>query len=195
MLAFKAKILVIGPSRVGKSYLSNYLGDATESSGGLYHPTQGVRILEFESKGVDPDTGKPFRADVELWDCSGDHSFESCWPVFWRDATGVLLVYNPDQPEQLKELERWYMSFVSRQKLQDSQCLLFAHHKPDTPEMEELPPPSELLSGVYCAHTELGEEHQKVREEFNGFLLSLLTSVKGQQEQEELGIVNHTDTS
>ena len=36
-----------------------------------------------------------------------------------------------------------YMSFVSRQKLQDSQCLLFAHHKPDTPEMEELPPPCE----------------------------------------------------
>ena len=52
--------------------IANYLGDATESSGGEYNPTQGVRIMEFEwDVGEDPKTGNPLRADVELWDCGG----------------------------------------------------------------------------------------------------------------------------
>ena len=33
--------------------------------------------------------------------------FENCWPAYWKDANGVLLVYNPDKPEHEKDLERW----------------------------------------------------------------------------------------
>jgi len=40
---FKAKILVLGPCESGKTVISNFLSDATETSGGEYHPTQGVR--------------------------------------------------------------------------------------------------------------------------------------------------------
>ena len=54
--------------------MSNFLAEATESSG-EYHPTEGVRILEFESEGEDPQKGTPFRAEVELWDCSGSRRF------------------------------------------------------------------------------------------------------------------------
>ena len=97
----KAKILVVGPCEVtiysystlqadwvikfipcyykhvnactqsGKTCISNYLAGATESSGGEYHPTQGVRILEFEVEGESPKTGRMIQAEVELWDCSG----------------------------------------------------------------------------------------------------------------------------
>jgi len=56
----------------GKTHLCNYLADATESTGGDYRPTKGVRILEFECDGEHPTTGDYVRADVELWDCSGD---------------------------------------------------------------------------------------------------------------------------
>ena len=55
----------------GKTWVANFLAEATESSGGEYHPTQGIRVLEFESEGEDPEKGTPFRAEVELWDCSG----------------------------------------------------------------------------------------------------------------------------
>lgn len=55
----------------GKTLISNFLAEATDSSGGEYHPTQGVRILEFESEGENPTNGSTFRAEVELWDCSG----------------------------------------------------------------------------------------------------------------------------
>ena len=61
----------------GKTCLSNYLSGATESSGGAYHPTKGVRILEFEVMGE--REGEMTQVDVELWDCSGNR--EWVWPV------------------------------------------------------------------------------------------------------------------
>lgn len=55
----------------GKTCICNYLAEATESSGGEYHPTQGVRILEFEVEGEE-ETGRTLLlVEVELWDCSG----------------------------------------------------------------------------------------------------------------------------
>ncbi|PIK58970.1 putative intraflagellar transport protein [Apostichopus japonicus] len=64
----KAKILVIGPCDSGKSVLSNFLAEASDISGGTYHPTQGARILEFESNGS--WTGnRTSTAEVEMWDC------------------------------------------------------------------------------------------------------------------------------
>ncbi len=59
----------------GKTWIANFLAEATASSGGEYHPTQGVRILEFETEGENPTSGKPFRAEVELWDCSGGKQY------------------------------------------------------------------------------------------------------------------------
>ena len=56
----------------GKTCICNYLADATESSGGDYHPTQGVRILEFEVEGEEGSgSGRSLLVEVELWDCSG----------------------------------------------------------------------------------------------------------------------------
>ena len=56
----------------GKTVISNFLSDATETFGGDYHPTQGVRISEFEATGIRVGA-RNLRADVEMWDCSGDH--------------------------------------------------------------------------------------------------------------------------
>lgn len=56
--------------------------------------------------------------------------FESCWPALMKDSSGVAITFNPDVPTHLKEIETWHSVFVSSQGLQDSQCLLIAHHKP-----------------------------------------------------------------
>lgn len=47
-----------------------------------------------------------------------------------KDSGGVVIIFNPDVPSHLKEIETWYSMFISSQGLQDSQCLLIAHHKP-----------------------------------------------------------------
>lgn len=33
--------------------------------------------------------------------------FENCWPAVARDTTGVVFVFNPDQPNHDKQLEVW----------------------------------------------------------------------------------------
>ena len=55
----------------GKTTIANFLADATESTGGEYHPTEGVRILQFESANINVNN-QSVKAEVELWDCSGD---------------------------------------------------------------------------------------------------------------------------
>lgn len=51
--------------------IANFLSDSVENLGGDYRPTAGVRIVEFETQNLNgKNTG--LKADIELWDCSGD---------------------------------------------------------------------------------------------------------------------------
>ena len=84
------KILLIGPSKTGKSTLASFLAGALDSTTPAAEPapTVGVRILEFAAAG----------APVELWDVSGDQSYENTWPAVQKDADGVILCYAPEAP-------------------------------------------------------------------------------------------------
>ncbi len=43
------------------------------------------------------------RADVELWDSSGDVRFQSCWPAIRQDTHGVIFVFDPQREEQVRK--------------------------------------------------------------------------------------------
>jgi Rab-like protein 5 len=55
--------------------IANVLSESTGQTVGDYKPTQGCRILEFEVSGVEV-SGKTVKAEIELWDCSGDHKYD-----------------------------------------------------------------------------------------------------------------------
>jgi len=186
---FKVKILVVGPCQSGKTVISNYLSDATETSGGDYNPTQGVRILEFECNGIEISPGKTANCEVELWDCSGNHKFSTCWPAFRKDTNGVLIIYNPNTGNHDKELETWYTQFVQSQGLKDSQCIVFAHHQPSAPDLTKSHLPSSM-SRVKCVQTNLDEEAEIVRDEFHNFLAKVISNWTDKRDQEELSIMN-----
>ena len=86
------KLLLVGPSRAGRSSLASFLAGVQESvtPAAPPAPTVGVRILELERHG----------APVELWDVSGDQSYEAAWPAIQDGAGGVVLVYNPEAAGQ-----------------------------------------------------------------------------------------------
>ncbi|XP_071502007.1 intraflagellar transport protein 22 homolog [Diadema antillarum] len=183
----KAKILVIGPTESGKSVLSNFLADATEISGGEYHPTQGVRILEFESGALNVGN-RSLSAEVELWDCSGDQKFDECWPAFMKDVSGVVIVYNPDQANHERELDTWYTHFVTQQGLKDGQCVIMGHHRPNTSEAVRVQLPTKM-SKVNHVQTNLEDDADSVRADFNLFLSKVLAFISKRQDQEELSII------
>ena len=86
------KILLVGPSRAGKSTLASFLAGILDSTTPAAEsaPTVGVRILEFSSVG----------APIELWDVSGDQSYENTWPAVQQGMDGIVLCYSPEAQGQ-----------------------------------------------------------------------------------------------
>ncbi|KAM7400418.1 hypothetical protein PAMA_004891 [Pampus argenteus] len=182
---FKAKILFIGPNESGKTVLANFLSDTTENVGGEYRPTQGVRILEFESQ-LEGSGDKT--CEVELWDCSGDFKFESCWPAIMKDSSGVVIIFNPDVPSHLKEIETWHSMLISSQGLQDNQCLLMAHHKPGSAVEGRLNLASHL-GRIGLVHSNLEDEPEDVRKAFCKYLGNVVNTLSECREREEMSII------
>ncbi|XP_068197136.1 intraflagellar transport protein 22 homolog [Antennarius striatus] len=183
---FKTKILFIGPSESGKTILANFLSDITENVGGEYRPTQGVRIVEFESQLE--GSGDNRACDVELWDCSGDLKFESCWPILMKDSSGVVIIFNPDVPSHLREIGTWYSTFIASQGMQDNRCLLIAHHKPGSGVEDKRLPLASDLSRLMLIHSNLEEEPEDVRRAFSRYLGNVVNAMSESQEQEEMSI-------
>ncbi|XP_070829958.1 intraflagellar transport protein 22 homolog isoform X1 [Chaetodon trifascialis] len=184
---FKAKILFVGPNESGKTILANFLSDTTENVGGEYKPTQGVRILEFETQ---PEgSSDSTTCETELWDCSGDFKFESCWPALMKDSSGVVIIFNPDIPSHLKEIETWHSMFISSQGLQDNQCLLIAHHKPGSGLEKGRLPLASHLSRLPLIHSNLEEEPEDVRQAFCRYLGNVVNTMSESREREEMSII------
>ncbi|KAK2173172.1 hypothetical protein NP493_895g00023 [Ridgeia piscesae] len=187
---FKAKVLIIGPCRSGKTVIANFLSDATETSSDDYHPTQGCRILEFEINNIPVPKGTNVNAEVELWDCSGDNKFEGCWATLAKDVVGVVLVFDPDDANQDKNLEALHTYFVEQQGLRDSQCIVFANHKGSGPLSDDIQlPPS--MSKLPCVPTNLEQDSEGIHHEFKHFLGTLITTMNDKRDQEELSIMNN----
>ena len=143
------KFVVAGPKGSGKTTISNFIAAHTDKlSCDKYEPTSGVRILEFESR--ISSSSNPI--NIELWDASGDHTYESCWRAVMNESDGVILVYNPDAPSQDQQMSDWYEYFVKKNGLRDSQCMIFAHKSGQSNSTDKFKPPP-LFSRVTAAMT------------------------------------------
>ncbi|XP_078535482.1 intraflagellar transport protein 22 homolog isoform X5 [Lissotriton helveticus] len=106
-----------------------------------------------------------------------------------KDSHGVVIVFNPDLPSHLKELEVWYSSFVHQQRLQDNQCLLLAHHKPGSGGDKGRLMLAPSLTKLRLAHSNLDEEPEDVRMEFLKFLEGVINSMSENRDREEMSII------
>ncbi|XP_060223885.1 intraflagellar transport protein 22 homolog isoform X2 [Meriones unguiculatus] len=106
-----------------------------------------------------------------------------------KDAHGVVIVFNADTPSHLKEIEMWYSCFVQQQFLQDSHCMLVAHHKPGSGGDKgglALSPP---LNKLKLVHSNLEEDPEEVRAEFIRYLKSIISSLSESRDREEMLII------
>jgi len=73
---------------------------------------------------------------VELWDCSGDQKFESCWPAIMKDLNGIIICFDPTSKQQASDVRIWCEWFCKNADLESDQVVIFAHgqlvaqHKP-----------------------------------------------------------------
>lgn len=179
------KILVVGPPESGKTYLANFLADATDISSGTYRPTKGVRILEFEVNGVRTKTGVADVA-IELWDCSGDQKYEICWPSMQKNTDGIVFVFDPTIETQKKELENWYLHFAKGKGVTVEQCIVFARHKSGSTEKATL---GGTLNDVKLINSNVDDDPDSTHKHFQSFLRNVVIYSNARREKEELSII------
>ncbi|KAF6251349.1 rab-like intraflagellar transport protein 22 [Scenedesmus sp. NREL 46B-D3] len=111
------KVCVLGNSRVGKTALCRALAEQPLNDGD-YQPTCAVRIQECTRQ-----LGQE-QVKVQLWDVAGGSQFQSYWELLSKDIDGVLLLVDPVQPEQERQLEQLYLRFAQPNSLTMKQCLV-----------------------------------------------------------------------
>jgi len=125
----RIKILIIGPSGSGKSSIANFIAEMPDVLKPNYHPTVGVRIVEFEKEAPrNPKRPGQEKVLVELWDVSGDPKYDRTWPAIQKGAHGCVLVYNAENSKHEQEMEGWVNAFPKKMNLSANLCLGLAHH-------------------------------------------------------------------
>lgn len=120
---FLAKLLMVGPSQVGKTKLSSIITNE-HKAGNSYTATIGVEFASFRVK-HDQQTLK-----LQLWDSAGRVDHKNIVRSYVRGSHVMLLVCDRDQPQTLVD---WLWSDLHTDLGDQTVCWLIAdnHGKPD----------------------------------------------------------------
>ena len=99
------KILLLGDGGVGKTSLLRRFIDNTFDPD--YKTTIGV---QFMTRSVEIDDSKSIK--LVIWDVAGQSKFTSYRHLYYKDAEGIILVYDITRPNSFKNLEMWISDAV-----------------------------------------------------------------------------------
>ncbi|KAH9387392.1 Ras-related protein Rab-1A [Nematocida major] len=93
------KILVVGSSGVGKTCLLLRYTDS------IYKETYGTTIgVDFKMKNI---TIEDKTVKLQLWDTAGQERFRTITSSYYRNANGILLVFDITDSESFNDLKGW----------------------------------------------------------------------------------------
>ena len=100
------KVLTLGDSAVGKTnLLLRYSEDEFKNN---YMMTIGV---DFKSKVIDVDD---FKLKMQIWDTAGQEQFKVITESYYKEASGVLLVYSIDNRESFNNVNDWIVQLKAK---------------------------------------------------------------------------------
>ncbi|RNF10551.1 Rab family, other [Trypanosoma rangeli] len=191
----KVKILVLGPSKSGKSTIANFLAGIRDTPTKEYYETNPLRVLEVEI-GLDNlqvggrHVAGPKRAIVQLWDLGGSSKHQAGWLAVAANADGIIYVFNPEVRGSEKELLLWYKKFALDQdkldesnnfkmRVSDKHSLVFSHHS-SMPELavgdNAIPALPKQLRGVRAIETSLDYQSSNFKEAFDAMVEQIILS-------------------
>ena len=103
---YKSQFIIVGDSTVGKTSIIKKYFEETYSGG--YLATVGV---DFFTKDV--DIGKK-KVRIKVWDTAGQERFKSLTNSFFKNAQGILLVYDVNNKESFYSLKQWIESIIEQ---------------------------------------------------------------------------------
>eukprot|EP00049_Salpingoeca_infusionum_P006765 m.111139 g.111139 ORF g.111139 m.111139 type:complete len:188 (+) comp13432_c0_seq1:209-772(+) len=187
-MSLEAKIVVVGPRKVGKTVLANFLSEAVETDGQQqYRPTRGCRILKFE-----PDSSDGKRSDmmVELWDVSGDEKYQSCWPAIAKGVQGAIVVFDVNKEGQENDLDIWFKKFVKGTKIRSGQCLVVANNPSTEPSIRDSVAVGGPLSKAKLVMADIQENPDALRDAFFDLMKGVSEFVRKQREEQEMKLLS-----
>ncbi|KAM4700012.1 ras-related protein Rab-42 [Discoglossus pictus] len=104
---FQFRVLLLGDSGVGKtSLLRRYTeGEFTESTG----QTVGV---DFFCQEEEPEVG--VRVRLQFWDTAGQERYRAVTRSYYRNAAGVLLLFDLTARPSFESVQAWYQEVTER---------------------------------------------------------------------------------
>lgn len=152
-MAEKARVLLLGDSFVGKTTLSNYIskGEFTPYS----KPTTAVGfiLVHFDDK-----------LDIQLWDTAGMERYRSLNKVYFREASGALLVFDFSSKKSFENISMWRNDFLNGEVLQDA-VLFLVGNKHDCVTDDNAQPPQNESQNIDNNPNQKKQLVQEVNEE------------------------------
>ncbi|CAL1697199.1 unnamed protein product [Somion occarium] len=108
------KLVVIGPSGVGKTSIRNQYISGRFTTG--YRATIGA---DFITKTLPHHSNPDESVTLQIWDTAGQERFSSLSSAFFRGADAVLLMFDVNQPQTLEALTKWWNDFKERAPVLD----------------------------------------------------------------------------
>ncbi len=193
------KILVVGPSKTGKTCIANFLSGTRDTATVDYKETCPLRILETIVDGVKPQVGgrrqagRGTRVKVDLWDVGGSSKFQSCWPAMYKGADAIIFVMNPEIRNQERELEMWHKAFAVPANVPEKHCLVFCHHS-SPPEnavgANAVPQMPRVLQNVRAMETSLDFQSDNFKDAFDKLVEQVLSTRREAEEEAALRMQN-----
>jgi small GTP-binding protein len=102
--AINARVVVIGDSTVGKTSILNQLVSRT------FNPHQSPTVVSnFQYYAEDVGgTG----VELQIWDTAGQEKFRSLGPIYFRNASAAIAVYDRTSRESFEHLTQWIDAFI-----------------------------------------------------------------------------------
>lgn len=105
-----AKVVLIGESNVGKSYLAHRLAKGEPPTDGSIQSTHGMSFWRLNPESLIPSVLNPegHRRDIVVWDMGGQEEYRLIHQLFLQDTTVALVLLDPSRGQTaFKEIETW----------------------------------------------------------------------------------------
>lgn len=111
------KIILLGNIAVGKTCLLSYFVDNVFRT--EYTCTVGV---DFKVKTVSIEPDK--KIDLQIWDTSGEERFKTITKQYYRDASGILIIFDVTNEKSFYDVTNWIEDIKNYSKLNVSIILV-----------------------------------------------------------------------
>jgi small GTP-binding protein len=112
-----AKIVLVGESNVGKSYLAHRIATGHPPDAGTIKSTHGMKFWPLSPDRLCGDSKAPAgqRRDIVLWDMGGQEEYRLIHQLFLHDTSVALLLLDPTRgATAFKEVETWNKYLVKQ---------------------------------------------------------------------------------